>query len=121
MGMLTTFWDRLSVWLGPHAAQATRSASWAAPSPPPWGLRSEIDAVVQTDTFVGQTWDTPPRVTQTCYLERVAVTDDRQIGRIGDFTESVCPGPSKLSRTLQTGAKGILWKVAGQARPTRVS
>jgi hypothetical protein len=120
-GMLSTFWDRLSVWLGPHAARATRSSPWAAPSRRP----GAYDPLSTPSSKPTRSWDRPgtkpPRVTQTCFLEHVAVTHDRQIGRSGDFTESACPGPSKLTRTLQTGAKGKLWKVAGQARPTRVS
>ena len=58
-------------------------------------------------SIVGQVWDKPPRVTPTCFLERIVRPNDRRIGCMGDLTEQVCPGPSKLRVTLQVGAKGL--------------
>ena len=60
-----------------------------------------------TKSAIGQAWDTPPRVTPTCFLERIVQRNDRQIGCMGDLTEQVCPGPSKLRAALQLGAKGL--------------
>ena len=56
---------------------------------------------------IGQVWDKPPRVTPTCFLERIVRENDRQIGCMGDLTEQVCPGPSKLRVALLLGAKGL--------------
>jgi len=54
----------------------------------------------------GQVWNRPPRVTPTCFLERIVRENDRRIGCMGDFTEQVRPGPSKLRVALQLDAKG---------------
>jgi hypothetical protein len=49
----------------------------------------------------GPTWDRANRVTQACHLKRVAANHDRRIGHMGDWTDHLCPCPSRLRWALR--------------------
>ena len=48
----------------------------------------------------GPIWDRANRVTQVCHLKRIASKHDRRIGRMGDWTDHLCPCPSRLRWAL---------------------
>jgi hypothetical protein len=55
--------------------------------------------------FSGPIWDRANRVTQACRLKRIVPKHDRRIGRIGDWTDHLCPCPSILRWALLQRAR----------------
>jgi hypothetical protein len=55
----------------------------------------------------GPIWDRANRVTQACHLKRIASRHDRRIGRIGAWTDHLCPCPSRLRWALPGGREGL--------------
>ena len=53
----------------------------------------------------GPIWDRANRVTQACHLKRIVPKHDRRIGRIGDWTDHLCPCPSILRSALRKRAR----------------
>ena len=66
--------------------------------------------VLRIASLSGPIWDRADRVTRACRLKRVAACHDRRIGRMGDWTEHLCPCPSKLRWALPAGARRQLAK-----------
>ena len=82
---------------------------WTLPNGPSL-LHLEHTSLSGIAFLSGPTCDRANRVTQACRLKRIASEHDRRSGRIGDFTDHLCPCPSILR-----WARGrLLRKVAGQ-------
>jgi len=64
----------------------------------------------------GPICDRANRVTQACRLKRIASEHDRRSGRIGDFTDHLCPCPSILRWALPCGREGLFIRTI-TARP----
>ena len=70
-------------------------------------LRAKRSSLSRIASLSGPIWDRAHRVTQACRLKRVAACHDRRIGRIGDWTDHLCPCPSKLRWALPEGREGF--------------
>jgi hypothetical protein len=70
-------------------------------------LRAKSSSLSGIASLSGPIWDRANRVTQACRLKRVAARHDRRIGRIGDWTDHLCPCPSILRWALLQGREGF--------------
>jgi len=79
---------------------------WTLPNGPSL-LQLEHTSLSGIAFLSGPTCDRANRVTQACRLKRIASEHDRRSGRIGDFTDHLCPCPSILRWALPCGREGV--------------
>ena len=79
---------------------------WTLPNGPSL-LQLEHTSLSAIAFLSGPTCDRANRVTQACRLKRIASEHDRRSGRIGDFTDHLCPCPSILRWALPCGREGL--------------
>src|SRR5208337_1928223 len=82
---------------------------WTLPNGPSL-LQLEHTSLSGIAFLSGPIYDRANRVTQACRLKRIASEHDRQSGRIGDFTDHLCPCPSILRWALPCGREGLFCK-----------
>ena len=87
---------------------ATRALTLWIVSNEPGLLRAKDASRSEIAVLSGPIWDRANRVTQACHLKRVASNGDRRIGRIGDWTDHLCPCPSRLRWALPWGREGLV-------------
>jgi len=86
---------------------ATRTVTiWTLPNGPSL-LQLKHTSLSGIAFLSGPTCDRANRVTQACRLKRIALEHDRRSGRIGDFTDHLCPCPSILRWALPCGREGV--------------